>query len=209
MSNLREVYSKAKTKFAENKKGFGISLALAGASGAVLIPAQTLITFGLTTVLKHNASPIPTMIIGLAALNVTSIAIESMTLDMKKFSNNPPSSILDVLIKDSTKRVPLIKDYPILASIFVSTVSHLYHLMPVGLMNPYLPSNIQSLLMGDNGKLFIENFASISAALALWNIATNTLILNGKVDSLVNTINKVGKKLKSRVSDSIRLYNEG
>jgi len=208
MSNLREIYGTAKRKFQENKTNWGISLALAVASGPVLITAQTALTFGLAKVLEHSTTPIPAIVVGLIALNAASIAVEAKTLERKGFSNNPPSSILSILVGDIAVRTPLIKDYPLLASIFVSTVSHLYHLIPVGLMNPYLLYNFQALFMGDKGKLFLENFASISTALALWNIATNYLILNGKVDPLVNTINKVGKKITDRVTDILRLYNE-
>lgn len=208
MSNLREIYGIAKRKFQENKTNLGISLALAAASGPVLITAQTTLTFGLAKVLEHSTTPIPAIVVGLIALNTVSIAVEAKTLEKKRFSNNPPSSILNILVGDIAVRTPLIKDYPLLASIFVATVSHLYHLIPVGLMNPYLLYNFQALFMGDKGKLFLENFASISTALALWNIATNYLILNGKADPLVNTINKVGKKIKDKVVDTLRLYNE-
>lgn len=208
MSNLREIYGRAKLKFKENKTGLGISLALAGVSGPVLITAQTALTFGLAKVLEHNTTPVPIIVVGLMALNTISIAVEAKTLERKGFSNNPPSSILNILVGDIAVRTPLIKDYPLLASIFVSMVSHLYHLIPVGLMNPYLLYNFQALFMGDKGKLFLENFASISTALALWNIATNYLILNSQTDSLVNIINKVGKKVKNRVVDTLRLYNE-
>ncbi len=207
MSKLREIYEGAKVKYHKNKKGVGISIAFAGISSAFLVPTQIALTAGVAEAVNHfGTTPLALLAYGLIALNSVSIAVESATLVKHNYSNNPPSSILNIMVKDTADKIPIVKDVfkkcPIIPAVFVSAVSHAYHLLPVGVMNPYLYSSIKSVL-SDDKKPFLENFGSISVALALWNIASNTLILRGSADKAADKILEMGRKVKSRVKDKI------
>lgn len=205
MSKLREVYENAKIKFHRNKKGVGISMAFAVSSPAFLVPTQIALTAGVAEAVNHfGPTPLALLTYGLIALNSLSIAVESATLSKYNYSNNPPSSILNIMVKDTADKIPIIKDVfkkcPIIPATLVSIASHIYHILPVGVMNPYLPASIKSVL-SDDKKPFLENFGSISVALALWNTATNTLILRGDADKAADKIIKLGNAVKERVKN--------
>jgi hypothetical protein len=207
VSKIREIYEGAKIKYHRHKKGVGIGVAFAGISSAFLIPTQIALTAGVAEAVNHfGPTPLALLTYGLIALNTASIAVESATLARHNYSNNPPSSILNIMVKDTADRIPIIKDifkkYPIIPAVFVSAVSHAYHLLPVGVMNPYLPSSIKSLI-SDDKRPFLENFGSISVALALWNIATNTLILRGSADKAAEKIIELGSTVKSKIKNKV------
>lgn len=207
MSKIREIYEGAKTKYHRHKKGVGIGVAFAGISPLFLVPVQTAMTAGVAEAVNHfGSTPLALLAYGLIALNAASIAVESVTLARHNYSNNPPSSILNIMVKDTADKIPVIKDVfkkcPIIPAVFVSAVSHAYHLLPVGVMNPYLYSSVRSIL-SDDKKPFLENFGSISVALALWNIASNTLILRGDADKAADKIFELGRAIKNEVKGKI------
>ncbi|MEK7097089.1 MAG: hypothetical protein AAB705_01435 [Patescibacteria group bacterium] len=238
MSKLGELVGIAKARFNENKRGLYISGTYALSSSLFLIPTQTVLTFGVGEAVKHfGLAPLGIMTYGLIALNVASIAVESLTLARHSFSNNPPSPLLNISIKEGVNMIPdfkkiaekypiiptalisiinylpnlskeIVNKHPIVPATLVSTISHLYHLLPVGLLNPYLFSSFSSLLSADK-KAFFENFGSISAALAIWNLVSNYTILNGTADRVANKIDQVGRKVESKLLSILPLPTIG
>lgn len=212
MSKLKELYEGAKAKYHKHKKSVGIGTAFALVSPAFLIPAQTVLTAGVSEAVKNfGTTPLALLAYGLIALNAASIAVETAALVRHNYSNNPISSVLNIMVNDTSERIPVIKDvfkkYPVVPAAFVSLASHAYHILPVGVMNPYLPSSIRSLLSEDK-KPFLENFGSISVALALWNIGTNTLILRGMANKVTDKIIDVKDKVANRWKEVWRQYND-
>lgn len=198
MSRLGELYNFAKVKVRENKRGLAIATGYTAASN-MLIPGQAIFTVGLAKVLEHNTVPVPWLLVGLAALNIASIATESTVLNKKSLGNSIPSSTANLFAKEILKFIPIIKNYPFLASIFASTTSHLWHFIPLGLLNPLLINNFNSFFKGDEGREFFNNFASISTILTLWNLGTYYTIHNGTADKITDKINEIGKKVNNKV----------
>lgn len=188
MANMREMVTIVKRKVKEvgdriQPEANAISVGLAVGSGPLLTVAQGAMTVGLHELLKgSDLSTVGLVAIGLVALgNAISFAVELKTLKEKGYSNNPISNGLYILTG---------------SRVATALISHVYHLGLLAVANPAHAVNLPSMIGGDQGRLLMENTAAVSTALSLWNIGTNTLIRQGRIDPVVNSMKKVGASIK-------------
>lgn len=195
MANMKEMVVVVKQKIKEvgdriQPEANAISVGLALGSGPLLTVAQGAMTVGLHELLKGgDLSTVGLVAIGLVAIgNAISFAVELKTLKEKGYSNNPISNGLYILTG---------------SRVATALISHVYHLGLLSVVNPAHAVNLPSMIGGDQGRLLMENTAAVSTALSLWNIGTNTLIRQGRIDPVINSMKRAGASIK-QMGSSIR-----
>ncbi|VVA44311.1 membrane hypothetical protein [Candidatus Roizmanbacteria bacterium] len=185
-------YREAKTNVSEG--GMAVSTALLGISLTIppLIAGSTYITH---EILKNiPANIVNSIAIGLVGItSLLNIPLESRALHDKGFSNSIPASILYLLTKKAEN--------------FTAFFMHFYHLGLLAGING-LSIQVLNILMGNQGKYFSSGLITTAIILSIWNHFTLRPIIKGTTDPFVNSVNSISSKVKRRVFDNLRLYNE-
>ena len=180
MPNIKEAYSSAMKRV--NPEGLAISTTVAYASLGFIVPMEAGITYAI-----HEAAKVTdqsALGLGIAAVvgitNAVSVAVETRTLEKKKYSASPIGSALTA----ATGK-------PLASSIG----EHIFNNVQLSILNPINAVAVVS----NNPSLLVQSMAATSIALSLWDIPINSLILRGKIDPLVDGMRSVRKAVWGRI----------
>ncbi len=157
------------------------------ASPAAIMPMQAGITYAVHEFGKEVSPDIYRIFVigAIALINAISVATETKALTEKKYSSSPISSTLNIAT-----------DKPLVASLGSNAINY----AQLSVLNPI---NAGALLT-ENGSLLLASAASTSIALGLWRTIMNTLIMQGKIDPVVNNIRKARETFTKRFKKTQR-----
>lgn len=181
MPNFREAYRSAKGRI--NPEGVAVTSFIATAS----IPSMLPIEIGLTTAIHEMARGDPnlvrlTAVVLSGAANAASVALEARALKKTEYSASPGGTALYIMTGK-----PEVS----------SALEHGLNYAQLTLINP-----INAIAIYNNdAQLFVDSLIATSLIIPLWNLPFNGLIVQGKMDSIVNRMRRGRKSIWGRIKN--------
>lgn len=184
-----ELYRNARQRV--NPEGLAISTTISTASLGVIVPMEAGITYVLHEVGKEvdpNILKFATIaLLGIA--NMASVAIEAKTLKKKQYSSSPIGSTLNV----ATGK-------PLLSTVGELAFNHAQ-------LTVFNPINAVAIANSDS-QLLAESVAATSFTLSAWSIPMNTLILQGRIDPVVNKMREARQWIWGGIKNKIANFGQ-